>query len=88
MYVQVQGSGGPRGWPQPGCRCASCLRAGANGSRRAPGRVVVDGLLQLAGPRLAVLAGAGPDEARGPDGPSELPPEWDAGTDRELAGYR
>ena len=88
MYVQVQGSGGPRGWPQPGCRCASCLRAGANGSGRAPGRLVVDGLLQLAGPQLAVLAGTGPDEARGPDGPSGGPPEWDAGTDRELAGYR
>ncbi len=88
MYVQVQGSGGPRGWPQPGCRCASCLRAGANGSRHAPGRVVIDGLLQLAGPQLTVLAGTGPDEARGPEGPSGGPPEWDAGTDRELAGYR
>ncbi len=88
MYVQVQGSGGPRGWPQPGCRSASCLRAGANGSQHAPGRVVIDGLLQLAGPQLTVLAGTGPDEARGPEGPSGGPPEWDAGTDRELAGYR
>jgi adenosylcobinamide kinase/adenosylcobinamide-phosphate guanylyltransferase len=88
MYVQVHGSGGPRGWPQPGCRCASCLRAGANSSGRAPGRVVVDGLLQLAGPQLTVLAGAGPDEPGGPDGPGGLPPEWDAGSDRELAGDR
>jgi adenosylcobinamide kinase / adenosylcobinamide-phosphate guanylyltransferase len=88
MYVQVHGSGGPRGWPQPGCRCASCLRAGANGPGRAPGRVVVDGFLQLAGPRLTVLPGAGPDQPRGPDGPGGLPAEWDPGTERGLAGYQ
>jgi len=88
MYVQVHGSGGPRGWPQPGCRCASCLRAGANGSGRAPGRVVVDGLLQLAGPQLTVLAGAGPDEPGGPDGPGGLPrgPDGPGGLPRRPDG--
>ena len=61
---------------------------GANGSGRAPGRVVVDGLLQLTGPQLTVLAGAGPDEPGRRDGPSGGPAEWLARSDRELAGYR
>ena len=32
MQVLVEGSGGSSGWPQPGCRCASCLRQAADGN--------------------------------------------------------
>ena len=74
MEVRVQGSGGTRGWPEPGCRCASCQRARAAGTGRAPVSVIVDGVLRLDGPHAAALTGNGP------------PPEWDGGTGRELAG--
>jgi adenosylcobinamide kinase / adenosylcobinamide-phosphate guanylyltransferase len=43
--VLLTGTGGAAGWPEPGCRCASCGRAAAAGISRAPGRVLVDGLL-------------------------------------------
>jgi adenosylcobinamide kinase / adenosylcobinamide-phosphate guanylyltransferase len=42
------GTGGLRGWPEPGCTCASCLRAAANGPGRLPGQVLIDGTLLLA----------------------------------------
>lgn len=44
----LTGTGGTGGWPQPGCRCASCRRAGSAGLRRKPGRVVVDGVAEFA----------------------------------------
>jgi adenosylcobinamide kinase / adenosylcobinamide-phosphate guanylyltransferase len=47
MRVLVEGSGGTTGWPQPGCRCASCLRQAAAGNARMPSTIVVDGQLQL-----------------------------------------
>jgi adenosylcobinamide kinase/adenosylcobinamide-phosphate guanylyltransferase len=43
----LTGTGGADGWPQPGCRCASCLRAHAAGIRRRPGAVTVDGKLEF-----------------------------------------
>jgi adenosylcobinamide kinase/adenosylcobinamide-phosphate guanylyltransferase len=46
--VLLTGTGGAGGWPQPGCRCASCQRAGAAGLRRNPGGVVVDGVVEFA----------------------------------------
>jgi adenosyl cobinamide kinase/adenosyl cobinamide phosphate guanylyltransferase len=46
--VLLTGTGGAGGWPQPGCRCASCQRARAAGLRRRPGRVVVDGVVEFA----------------------------------------
>ena len=49
MQVRIQGSGGVRGWPEPGCRCASCQRARTGGTGRAPFSVIVDGSLRLAG---------------------------------------
>ena len=73
MEVRVQGSGGTRGWPEPGCRCAPCQRARAAGTGRAPVSVIVDGVLRLAGPHAAALTGNAPL------------PEWDGGTGRELA---
>jgi adenosylcobinamide kinase / adenosylcobinamide-phosphate guanylyltransferase len=42
MDVRFAGTGGPDGWPAPGCRCASCRRAAAGGGRR-PGRLLIDG---------------------------------------------
>ncbi|HEY0718166.1 MAG TPA: bifunctional adenosylcobinamide kinase/adenosylcobinamide-phosphate guanylyltransferase [Streptosporangiaceae bacterium] len=49
MEIEARGCGGPGGWPEPGCRCASCLRA-ADGPPRQPFRVLVDGALELTGP--------------------------------------
>ena len=53
MEVSVAGAGGPRGWPEPGCPCASCARARA--APRAPFDVRLDG---------EPLATAGPAGAR------------------------
>ena len=47
MRVLVEGSGGVAGWPQPGCRCASCLRAELDGSIRARSTIVIDGVVRL-----------------------------------------
>jgi adenosylcobinamide kinase/adenosylcobinamide-phosphate guanylyltransferase len=47
MDAIIVGTGGARGWPEDGCRCASCMRARSAGLRRAPGRVVVDGWLEV-----------------------------------------
>jgi adenosylcobinamide kinase/adenosylcobinamide-phosphate guanylyltransferase len=47
MRILVEGSGGTAGWPQPGCRCASCLRQAAVGISRIPSTIVVDGQLRL-----------------------------------------
>ncbi|HMG61594.1 MAG TPA: bifunctional adenosylcobinamide kinase/adenosylcobinamide-phosphate guanylyltransferase [Streptosporangiaceae bacterium] len=46
MDVRFLGTGGAAGWPEPGCRCASCRRAAAGGGRR-PGGVLVDGQLRI-----------------------------------------
>jgi len=48
MDVQLIGTGGPDGWPRPGCRCASCARGRAAGRTRSPATVVVDGTLHIA----------------------------------------
>ncbi|MEV5409245.1 bifunctional adenosylcobinamide kinase/adenosylcobinamide-phosphate guanylyltransferase [Thermopolyspora sp. NPDC052614] len=45
MRVRLAGTGGPEGWPVPGCRCASCGRV-PPGHRR-PLSVVVDDRLRL-----------------------------------------
>jgi adenosyl cobinamide kinase/adenosyl cobinamide phosphate guanylyltransferase len=47
MHVLVEGSGGSSGWPQPGCRCASCSRCRAGGTARKRSAIVVDGVLRL-----------------------------------------
>jgi adenosylcobinamide kinase/adenosylcobinamide-phosphate guanylyltransferase len=44
--IRADGTGGAAGWPEPGCRCASCLRA-ARTAPRAPSAIVVDGVLRL-----------------------------------------
>ncbi len=78
MDALLIGTGGERGWPQDGCSCASCLRAAAAGTRRAPGRAHVDGQLVLipgAPPRSSsgstshrVVAVPGGWDITGPDG--------------------
>jgi adenosylcobinamide kinase / adenosylcobinamide-phosphate guanylyltransferase len=47
MRVLVEGSGGSAGWPQPGCRCASCGRQAVAGNTRKPSSIVVDGQVRL-----------------------------------------
>jgi len=47
MRVLVEGSGGRAGWPQPGCRCASCGRQAVAGNIRKRSAIVVDGRLWL-----------------------------------------
>ena len=80
MEVRLAGTGGDRGWPRPDCRCASCERARSAGRRRAPTRVLVDGVLGIdpaappvpgpaaSGHRVDRMPGAwavtGPDGAR------------------------
>jgi adenosylcobinamide kinase / adenosylcobinamide-phosphate guanylyltransferase len=48
MRVLVEGTGGAHGWPEPGCRCASCRRLAADGSARQRSAIVIDGALRLA----------------------------------------
>lgn len=62
MDALVIGTGGARGWPEDGCRCASCMRARSAGVRRAPGRVLVDDWLEVV-PGGPVLPGTGPSRA-------------------------
>jgi adenosylcobinamide kinase / adenosylcobinamide-phosphate guanylyltransferase len=47
MRVLVEGSGGAAGWPQPGCRCASCLRQKADGRARGRSTIVIDDAVRL-----------------------------------------
>lgn len=64
MDVLLTGTGGAGGWPQPGCRCASCQRAGTAGVRRKPGGVVVDGVVELRpGHPPTRVTGSSPDAA-------------------------
>src|SRR5271169_2467740 len=70
MRVLVEGSGGAVGWPQPGCRCASCLRVGE--SIRVRSTIVVDGVL-----RLGAEGAGGRDTGEG---------GGDAGTEGEAGG--
>ena len=48
MRVLVEGTGGAHGWPEPGCRCASCLRRARDGNARKRSAIVVNGVLRLA----------------------------------------
>ncbi|MBV9094714.1 MAG: bifunctional adenosylcobinamide kinase/adenosylcobinamide-phosphate guanylyltransferase [Streptosporangiaceae bacterium] len=72
MQVLVAGSGGLAGWPDPGCRCASCLRAAAGRARQRSG-IVVDGAVTLG---VAGVRGAG----RGAVRVTELPDAGGAGS--------
>jgi adenosylcobinamide kinase / adenosylcobinamide-phosphate guanylyltransferase len=66
MRVLVEGSGGASGWPEPGCRCASCLYQVMDGSLRRRSTIVVDGAVRLGvGGAGAGGAGAGGAEVGG-----------------------
>jgi len=60
MDILVTGTGGARGWPEPDCRCASCLSAAADVGEMARTRstIIVEGVLRL-GTVDEVGAGAG-----------------------------
>lgn len=69
MEVRFRGSGGAAGWPEPGCRCASCLRAAAAGAGRGRTSLLVDGV-------LAIDPGAAPGGAAGYQ-VAPVPGGWD-----------
>lgn len=56
MDIRLTGTGGPGGWPEPGCGCASCARERRRGRRREPSGVVVDGVLRLTPARVPGIA--------------------------------
>jgi adenosylcobinamide kinase / adenosylcobinamide-phosphate guanylyltransferase len=58
VHALLIGTGGTNGWPEDGCRCASCMRAAASGLDRRPGRVLVDGTLEFA-PFRQIITGTG-----------------------------
>jgi len=71
----LTGTGGADGWPQPGCRCASCLRADAARLHRRPGGVVVDGMVEFR-PGAPAIQGTGP-AASAAHRIDRLPGGWD-----------
>ncbi|MFB4299460.1 bifunctional adenosylcobinamide kinase/adenosylcobinamide-phosphate guanylyltransferase [Actinomadura sp. NTSP31] len=44
MDIELRGSAAPQGWPEDGCRCASCGRLRARGVRHEPAMVLLDGV--------------------------------------------
>ena len=78
MRVLVEGSGGAAGWPQPGCRCASCLRKKLDGSRRARSVILIDGVVRLGTGDEGAVAAPGYRLQRLPDGRDQgKPGGWD-----------
>jgi adenosylcobinamide kinase / adenosylcobinamide-phosphate guanylyltransferase len=59
----LTGTGGADGWPQPGCRCASCLPARTAGIRRRAGAVTVDGTLEFRAGQPATSGAGSPAAA-------------------------
>jgi adenosylcobinamide kinase / adenosylcobinamide-phosphate guanylyltransferase len=78
MRVLVEGSGGADGWPQPGCRCASCLR---HEGKRERSTIVVDGVLRLGVGGADGLEGGGADGLEGGGGAGAREPG-------DVSGYR
>ena len=62
MDALVIGTGGARGWPEDGCRCASCMRARSAGQHRGPSRVLIDDWLEVV-PGRPFVPGTGPTPA-------------------------
>jgi adenosylcobinamide kinase / adenosylcobinamide-phosphate guanylyltransferase len=58
VHALLIGTGGTNGWPEDGCRCASCTRAAASGLTRRPARVLVDGTLEFI-PYRQIITGTG-----------------------------
>ncbi|TDD67064.1 bifunctional adenosylcobinamide kinase/adenosylcobinamide-phosphate guanylyltransferase [Actinomadura rubrisoli] len=57
MNIELHAFAGPRGWPEPGCRCASCNRLRLAGVRHEPTGAVVDGVPLEDCPRTDVPGG-------------------------------
>ena len=89
MRVLVEGSGGSAGWPEPGCRCASCLRHAVGENARKESTIVVDGRLRLGAGSEAgeVGAGSGAGEADTGSGAGAVSAGSAAG-EEGAAGYR
>ncbi|MEV4571780.1 bifunctional adenosylcobinamide kinase/adenosylcobinamide-phosphate guanylyltransferase [Nonomuraea jabiensis] len=68
MKILVSGTAGGSGWPEPGCRCASC--AGLPSGHRRPFELVVDGVARFPfdDPPSGYRACAGGLGLAGPDG--------------------
>lgn len=49
VEVLLLGTGGPRGWPEPGCTCASCSVAITSRTSRAPACALLDDALLIDG---------------------------------------
>jgi adenosylcobinamide kinase / adenosylcobinamide-phosphate guanylyltransferase len=85
MRVQITGTGGATGWPEPGCRCASCLRAA--GSPRTPSAIVIDGSLTMSAAGHTA-AGHTADAGRTGHRVRAIPGGWDVtGPDGERLLY-
>lgn len=63
MLIQLTGTGGRSGWPEPGCRCASCAVAARGGHTRRSTEILLDGHPVAAGQPMP-----GGWEATGADG--------------------
>ncbi|TNY36198.1 bifunctional adenosylcobinamide kinase/adenosylcobinamide-phosphate guanylyltransferase [Thermomonospora catenispora] len=57
MEIELPGTAGPRGWPEPGCRCASCNGLRARGTAFEPTRALIDGVPLEDLPRREVPGG-------------------------------
>jgi adenosylcobinamide kinase / adenosylcobinamide-phosphate guanylyltransferase len=83
MHVLIEGTGGASGWPEAGCRCASCLRTAVGGRTRKRSSIVIDG---------AVVLGVAGGPAAGGDGARDLAGAAGGDGGRDLAeaagGYR
>ncbi|SEF45066.1 adenosylcobinamide kinase /adenosylcobinamide-phosphate guanylyltransferase [Thermomonospora echinospora] len=55
--IELPGTAGPRGWPEPGCRCASCNGLRADGIAFEPTRALVNGVPLERLPRSQVPGG-------------------------------
>ena len=66
MRVLVEGSGGAAGWPQPDCRCASCVRKKLDGNIRLRSTILIDDVVRLGVGDNVVRSGVGePGDAAG-----------------------
>ncbi|MBO4270385.1 bifunctional adenosylcobinamide kinase/adenosylcobinamide-phosphate guanylyltransferase [Microbispora triticiradicis] len=72
MKVRVEGTGGPQGWPVPGCACASCGRL--DPGHRRPASVLVDDRVRLApaepGQAPETATATAPDTPMAPEAPA------------------
>ncbi|MFB4315624.1 bifunctional adenosylcobinamide kinase/adenosylcobinamide-phosphate guanylyltransferase [Actinomadura sp. 21ATH] len=65
MNIELPGTAGPAGWPETGCRCASCSRLRTAGVRYEPFRALIDGVPLTACPQEEVPGGR---DVRAPSG--------------------